>query len=99
MNADAQAELREVERQILLRRPEHSIEPSLDRIRELTGLLGDPQPSYPVIHNTGTNGKTPTPRMAQTLLRPSARRTWIFTRHPPLTLPDPILLASSPLSA
>ena len=34
------AELREIEQQILQRRPEHSINPSLDRIRELTGLLG-----------------------------------------------------------
>ena len=31
--------------------------PSLDRMRVLAGLLGDPQTAYPVIHITGTNGK------------------------------------------
>src|SRR5207245_7128482 len=73
------AELREIEHQILRRRPEHSINPSLDRIRELTGLLGDPQRSYPVIHITGTNGKSSTARMTQTLLRTRGLRTGLFT--------------------
>jgi len=42
--------------------------PTLERIRELTGLMGDPQDAYPVIHITGTNGKGSTARMASTLL-------------------------------
>ena len=42
--------------------------PTLDRIRELTGLMGDPQQAYPVIHITGTNGKGSTARMVTTLL-------------------------------
>ena len=36
-------ELREAELEILARRPEHAIEPTLDRIADLAGLLGDPQ--------------------------------------------------------
>ena len=38
--------------------PENRIEPTLARIAALTDLLGDPQRADPVIHVTGTNGKT-----------------------------------------
>src|SRR5437763_12545448 len=37
--------------------------PSLDRIRPLLDLLGRPQADYPLIHVTGTNGKTTTSRL------------------------------------
>ncbi|HVW33179.1 MAG TPA: Mur ligase family protein [Acidimicrobiia bacterium] len=37
--------------------------PSLDRIRPLLDLLGRPQADYPLIHVTGTNGKTSTTRL------------------------------------
>ena len=99
MNSDAQAELREIERQILLRRPEHSIHPSLDRIRELTGLLGDPQRSYPVIHITGTNGKTSTARMTQTLLGVRGLRTGLFTSPHLVSMRERISVDGEPLSA
>jgi dihydrofolate synthase / folylpolyglutamate synthase len=42
--------------------------PSLDRMRTLAGLLGDPHTAYPVIHITGTNGKGSTAAMATSLL-------------------------------
>jgi len=48
----------EVEDALLSRWPETRMEPSLDRIQAFTELLGDPQRTYPVIHLTGTNGKT-----------------------------------------
>jgi folylpolyglutamate synthase/dihydropteroate synthase len=99
VSADAHAELREIERQILLRRPEHSIQPSLDRIRELTGLLGDPQRSYPVIHITGTNGKTSTARMTQTLLRVRGLRTGLFTSPHLVSMRERISVDGEPLSA
>ncbi len=99
MSADVQARLREVEGQILARRPEHSIDPSLDRIRELTGLLGDPQRSYPVIHVTGTNGKTSTARMAQTLLRARGLRTGLFTSPHLTSIRERICVDGEPLSA
>ena len=76
---DYEARLREVEREIIARRPEHSIEPTLDRIKALASLLGDPQRAYPVIHITGTNGKTSTARMTETLLRARGLRTGLFT--------------------
>lgn len=69
----------EVEDALLSRWPETRLEPSLDRIRAFTELLGDPQASYPVIHLTGTNGKTSTSRMIDTLLRAMNLRTGRFT--------------------
>jgi dihydrofolate synthase/folylpolyglutamate synthase len=69
----------EVEDALLSRWPETRLEPSLDRIRAFTELLGDPQAGYPVIHLTGTNGKTSTSRMVDTLLRALDLRTGRFT--------------------
>ena len=46
------------------RQPEHMPGPSLDRIREIVGLLDQPQLTYPSIHITGTNGKTTAARVA-----------------------------------
>ncbi|WP_182526049.1 bifunctional tetrahydrofolate synthase/dihydrofolate synthase [Nocardioides dongkuii] len=69
----------EVEDALLSRWPETRLEPSLDRIRAFVEMLGDPQASYPVIHLTGTNGKTSTSRMIDTLLRALDLRTGRFT--------------------
>jgi dihydrofolate synthase/folylpolyglutamate synthase len=69
----------EVDDALQSRWPESRIEPSLDRIRAFTTLLGDPQQAYPVIHLTGTNGKTSTSRMIDTLLRAHDLRTGRFT--------------------
>lgn len=41
--------------------------PTLERIRLLMRLMADPQHSYPVVHLTGTNGKTSTARMLTAL--------------------------------
>ncbi len=69
----------EAEDALLSRWPETRLEPSLDRIRAFTELLGDPQRNYPVIQLTGTNGKTSTSRMIDTLLRALDLRTGRFT--------------------
>jgi dihydrofolate synthase / folylpolyglutamate synthase len=79
VSTDYPARLRDVEREIFVRRPEHSINPSLERISALVTLLGDPQRAYPVIHLTGTNGKTSTSRMIEALLRARGLRTGLFT--------------------
>ena len=57
----------EVEDALLSRWPETKLEPSLDRIKAFTELLGEPQKSLRVIHLTGTNGKTSTSRMIERL--------------------------------
>ncbi|MGZ4601790.1 bifunctional folylpolyglutamate synthase/dihydrofolate synthase [Oryzihumus sp.] len=71
--------MREVEQEILSRTPEHDLEPSLDRIAAVMELLGDPQKAFPVIHVTGTNGKTSTTRMIERLLREAGLSTGRFT--------------------
>ncbi|WP_310525900.1 folylpolyglutamate synthase/dihydrofolate synthase family protein [Nocardioides sp.] len=69
----------EVEDALLSRWPETKLEPSLDRIKAFTELLGEPQKSLRVIHLTGTNGKTSTSRMIERLLRALDLRTGRFT--------------------
>jgi len=98
MTADTKATLHEIELKILARRPEHSIEPSLDRIQALTALLGDPQRAYPVIHITGTNGKTSTARMTETLLRARGLRTGLFTSPHLTSMRERICVDGEPLS-
>ena len=48
--------------------PRRRAVPTLDRMRALTSLLGEPQESIPSIHITGTNGKGSTSAMATSLL-------------------------------
>jgi dihydrofolate synthase / folylpolyglutamate synthase len=50
------------------RMPRRSAVPTLERMRALTALLGEPQNSIPSIHITGTNGKGSTSAMATALL-------------------------------
>lgn len=91
--------LREVEKEIFARRPEHSIDPSLERITALVRLLGDPQRAYPVVHITGTNGKTSTARMAETLLRARGLRTGLFTSPHLAAIGERICVDGRPLDA
>ena len=69
------AELAVVEAELDTRWPETKIDPSLERIELLMDLLGSPQNSFPSIHVAGTNGKTSTVRMIESLLRAFHRRT------------------------
>src|SRR3954452_7492749 len=61
----------EAEDALLSRWPETRLEPSLDRITAFLDVLGNPQTAYPVIHLTGTNGKTSTSQKIYTL------RAWL----------------------
>jgi dihydrofolate synthase/folylpolyglutamate synthase len=53
--------------------------PTLDRMRALTSLLGEPQASIPSIHITGTNGKGSTSAMATMLLMAKGLSVGTFT--------------------
>lgn len=53
--------------------------PTRKRIEELVRLLGSPEQSYPVIHLTGTNGKTSVARMISTLLAASGLSVGSYT--------------------
>ncbi len=88
----------EVEDALLSRWPETKLEPSLDRILAFTELLGDPQRSYPVIQLTGTNGKTSTSRMIDTLLRSLDLRTGRFTSPHVERMTERISVDGEPLS-
>src|SRR4029453_7705218 len=88
----------EAEDALLSRWPETRLEPSLDRIRALTELLGDPQASYPVIQLTGTNGKTSTSRMIDTILRALDLRTGRFTSPHVERMNERISIDGEPLS-
>jgi dihydrofolate synthase/folylpolyglutamate synthase len=65
----ARVEMARVEAELATRWPESRIVPTTERMRALTELLGSPQAAYPVIHITGTNGKTSVARMVDSLLR------------------------------
>ena len=68
-----------IEQQLLKRWPETKLEPSMDRIAALCDVLGSTQLSYPTIHIAGTNGKTTTARMIDSLFRELGYRTGRFT--------------------
>ena len=88
----------EVEQALLGRWPESRLEPSLDRISALCRLLGDPQKAYPVVHLTGTNGKTSTARMIDALLRGLDLRTGRFTSPHLQSMTERICLDGQPLT-
>jgi dihydrofolate synthase/folylpolyglutamate synthase len=71
--------MRQVEAEILGRTPEHDLTPTLERIAAVVELMDFPQRSFPVVHITGTNGKTSTTRMVERLLREFGLRTGRFT--------------------
>jgi dihydrofolate synthase/folylpolyglutamate synthase len=96
---DIEERMREVEREIISRRPEHSVDLALDRMAELVGLLGDPQRACPVIHITGTNGKTSTARMTDALLRGRGLRTGRFTSPHLVSIRERIVVDGAPVSA
>ena len=73
------AEFLAVEAALDMRWPETAMEPSTDRIAALVDALGEPQRSYPVVHLTGTNGKTSTARMIDALLTEIGLRTGRYT--------------------
>ena len=92
------AELARVEEVLNSRWPETKIEPSLDRIAHLMTLLGDPQLSYPVIHITGTNGKSSTARMVEALLRARGLNTGLVTSPHLHSITERIQLNGEPIS-
>ncbi len=91
--------LREVEAELSKRWPETKLDPSVVRIRALMDVLGEPQRSYPAIHVTGTNGKTSTARMIETLLTAFELRTGRFSSPHVQSITERISLDGAPVSA
>jgi len=63
---------------LLERVGESAPQPRLQATRRAVELLGDPQSSYPIIHVTGTNGKTSTSRIIESILRAYGLRTGLL---------------------
>ena len=91
--------MREIELSILVRAPEHDLEPSLDRVAAVMELLGDPQYAFPAIHITGTNGKTSTTRMIESMLREMGLSTGRFTSPHLHDIRERIALNGNPIDA
>ena len=79
MSESVEARLAQIVEELNSRWPENKIEPSLDRIRTLLDYLGNPQETFRSIHLAGTNGKTSTSRMIDSLLRSFGIRTGRYT--------------------
>ncbi|MGO1510317.1 MAG: bifunctional folylpolyglutamate synthase/dihydrofolate synthase [Actinomycetaceae bacterium] len=94
---EQEAALASLTAQIVARAPEHDVQPSLERVREALDLLGNPQDAYPVIHLTGTNGKSSTARMVEALLRERGLRTGRFTSPHLHTIRERIAVDGAPV--
>ena len=92
------ARVQEIYQSIVARAPEHDIDPTLDRVKLALDILGDPQNSYPSIHVTGTNGKTSTSRMIDSLLTAFGMKTGRFTSPHLLDVRERISLEGHPIT-
>lgn len=65
--------------ELLGRAPENKMEPRLAPLRRAMDILGEPNKAFPIIHVTGTNGKTSTARMIEAGLRAHGLSTGRYT--------------------
>ena len=93
------AEFLAVEAVLDQRWPETVMEPSLDRITTLVDALGNPQRTYPVVHITGTNGKTSVARMVDAILTEVGLRTGRYTSPHLQRATERINLDNRPITA
>ena len=86
-----------VEQELAERGPGRMV-PDLTRIEALLDLLGSPQRAYPSIHITGTNGKTSTSRMIDSLLRAHGLRGGRYTSPHLETVRERISIEGEPIT-
>lgn len=65
--------------ELLGRAPENKMEPRLAPLFRAMEVLGEPNKAFPIIHITGTNGKTSTARMIEAGLRAHGLSTGRYT--------------------
>jgi len=87
-----------VTEELLARIGESAPQPRLEPTRRVADLLGDPQRSYPIIHITGTNGKTTTSRIAESILRAYGLRTGLMTSPHLVRINERIVIDGEPIS-
>ena len=87
-----------VSQALLARVGEKAPERRLHAIRRVTELLGDPQRMYGVIHIAGTNGKTSTARIIESLLRALGLRTGLMTSPHLNRMNERIMIDGEPIT-
>lgn len=71
---------------------------SLDRMRALAGVLGDPQRDFPAIHITGTNGKGSVAHLISRLFAAQGLHAGTYTSPHVSSINERIVLAGTPVS-
>ena len=99
LSAETRGRLAEVYAAILSRAPEHDIDPTLDRVADVLDLLGNPHRAYKSVHVTGTNGKTSTARIVESLIRAHGLRTGRFTSPHLTSVTERIAIYGEPITA
>ncbi|MDR4532626.1 Mur ligase family protein [Glutamicibacter sp. PS] len=83
--------------QLLARAPENKMEPRMAPMFRAMEVLGEPNKACPVIHITGTNGKTSTARMIESLLRAHDLRTGRYSSPHLVSVTERISLDGEPV--
>jgi len=83
---------------LLSRAGERWVQPRKERTARVLELLDDPQKTYRVVHITGTNGKTSTARMIESLLRAHGLRTGLFTSPHLKRFTERIMIDGEPIA-
>ena len=96
--ADDRAAAEAVHAELIARGSEASPQPRLEATRRAVELLGDPQRSFAIVHITGTNGKTSTARMIESLLRAYGLRTGLLTSPHLLRINERIVIDGEPIA-
>ena len=86
------------EAELLARWPESKVAPDLGRISALMDFIGEPQLCAPVIHIAGTNGKTSTARIVESLLREQGLTTGLFTSPSLESITERVQIDGEPIS-
>ena len=92
-------EVRRVEAALYARIGEQAPERRLTATRRAVELLGDPHLAYPVIHVTGTNGKTSTSRTIESIVRAHGLRTGLMTSPHLVSIRERIVIDGQPIAA
>jgi dihydrofolate synthase / folylpolyglutamate synthase len=95
---DARAAVESIWQELLDRLSESHPQPRLDPTRRAVQLLGDPQAAAPVVQIAGTNGKTSTSRMIESLLRASGLRTGLLTSPHLIRVTERIMIDGEPIA-
>jgi dihydrofolate synthase/folylpolyglutamate synthase len=94
----AEVSVESVPAELLGRAPENKMEPRLAPLFRAMDVLGEPNKAYPIIHITGTNGKTSTARMIEAGLRAHGLSTGRYTSPHLSKVTERISLDGEPVS-